>query len=158
MSNSSTMLKSLLGYLKGAKVSESDLPIVLFYYEWHHIKQTGYSPLCWGIKYFACDLPMLVPGWIVEAYRVSDVAWDPDVFSPRQMNILGNMACGETFSMNLMRQQWKELIEMVGEDIELNFLELAKTFGLSNKILNRLVDDYEFCVLNFPTDLRYDPK
>lgn len=152
MKHEAKVMKNVIGYIKNAGISKEDFPFLLFFYEWMHIRESGMSPLHWGVKFFTGPSPMIVPGWIMEAYELNDGQYNLDYFSPRQLRILK-----EVIEKNILetKQHWADFVTLIGEDIEVNFYELAEKFGWPAHLINRIVDDYEFYVLNFPVDLRF---
>lgn len=144
MKRRAKVMKNILGYFKHDGITEQDFPLALFSYEWEHIQETGFSPTYLGVRFFACkDSPLIVPNWIIEAYRTSDDKWDYMVFSPRQRQILLNVWKNFIFcDGEFYREQWKNVVAQVGEDVEIDFLQLAKMNGATEHILDSMEDDY----------------
>jgi hypothetical protein len=136
-------MKNTIGYFKHQGITEADFPLVLFSYDWEHIQETGHSPLYLGVKYFTCQTPMLVPGWIAEAFRASDGQWDYMVFSPRQRQVMLNVWKNFIFDDGtLYHEQWAKIVKQVGEDVEIDFQKLLKLNNAHPHILDSAEDDY----------------
>lgn len=145
-------MKNVIGYIKNAGISKEDFPFILFFYEWMYLEESGTSPLHWGVKFFTGSSPMIVPGWIMEAYEASNGQHDLDCLSPHQRRIFTELV---KENISELKQHWVDFVSLVGEDIEVNFCDLAEKFCWPPHMINRIVDDYEFYVLNFPVDLRF---
>ncbi len=143
------VIDNYIGYFKHGGVSCEDFPLAFFMTDLELLRDHGHTATELIVKYYTGDSPLIIPGWIVEHFGESDGSFNPDVFTPRQKRVMGDVItrfANELYVNDKLKYQnmWREITQLFGEDIEVDFMTLMKHYKEPEWKINRHEDEVEF--------------